>query len=206
MLALLGMLSGCGGREPADAPGKPDWIIASHVAFLAADGKPPRTAPRVPLRLWMPYVVGDIYGAPNAGELDPVVLAPDLAFTVDLNKSHEKLQKLLVPTVFSQQWMALEPATARIARLSPFVMPQDGIAPVGLTEWIDADTGSRLMLIYIDRAARLRGEIVYEGRNLQFDIDAPQAGYLWIQQPEGSGAYRAVPRPANLTLAVMPHG
>ena len=85
--------------------------------------------------------------------------------------------------------MIIEPAAARIARLSPFVLPADGIAPVGVAEWLDADTGTKLMLVYLDRPARLRGEIVHRGRNLRFDIEAKEAGYLWIQQPEGSGVY-----------------
>ena len=89
--------------------------------------------------------------------------------------------------------MAIEPAAARIARLSPFVLPEDGIAPVGMTEWLDADTGAKLMLVYVDRPARMRGEIVYEGRNLRFDIEAKEAGYLWIQQPDGSGDLPARP-------------
>jgi hypothetical protein len=83
-------------------------------------------------------------------------------------------------------------------------MPTEGIAPIGRCEWLDADSGARLLLIYVDRPARIRGEIVYEGRNLNFDIDAKQAGYLWVTQPEESGEYRAVPRPKNLVLAVMP--
>jgi hypothetical protein len=61
------------------------------------------------------------------------------------------------------------------------------------------------MLIYVDRPARIRGEIVYEGRDLRFDMTATEAGYLWIEQPQGSGEYRAVPRPARLLLAVMPN-
>jgi hypothetical protein len=153
----------------------------------------------------MPYVVGDIYGSPNAGELLPVTLRPDLSFKLNLNLGHRKLDRALVPTELSQKWMAIEPAAARIARLSPFVLPAEGIAPLGICEWLDADTGKRLMLIYVDRPARIRGEIVYEGRNLRFDMTAAEAGYLWIEQPQGSGEYRAVPRPAHLLLAVMPN-
>ena len=85
------------------------------------------------------------------------------------------------------------------------MLPEDGIAPVGMTEWLDEDTGAKLMLIYVDRPSRVRGEIVYEGRNLRFDIEAKQAGFLWIQQPEGSGTYQAAPRPAKVVLAVMPN-
>ena len=198
-------LSACSAPKETVAPSRQDWVLESHVAFLAADGKTPRSLPTQNLRLWVPYVVGDIYGAPNAGELAPVTLKPDLGFELDLNKSHEKLAKALVPTDFSQKWMIIEPASARIARLSPFVLPADGIAPVGVAEWLDAATGARLMLVYLDRPARLRGEIVHEGRNLRFDIEAKEAGYLWIEQPEGSGVFRKADWPGRVILAVMPN-
>jgi hypothetical protein len=199
------LLSACSAPEEPAAPVREDWVLESHVAFLDADGRTPREAPSRGLRLWVPYVVGDIYGAPNAGELAPVTFKPDLSFVLDLNKSHENLAKALIPTEFSQKWMIIEPATARIARLSPFVLPLDGIAPVGVAEWLDADTGTKLMLVYLDRPARLRGEIVHQGRNLQFDITATEAGYLWIQQPEGSGVFRKATWPGRVVLAVMPN-
>lgn len=182
-----------------------DWVIRSHVAFLEADGLTARPTPNEAIRLWMPYIVGDLWGSPNAGELAPVALEPDLAFTLDLNRGHLKLPRALVPTKFSQKWMTIEPADARIARLSPWVMPQEGITPLGICEWLDADTGDRLMLVYLDRPARVRGEVVYEGRSLQFDIEAKEAGFLWVHQPRESGVYRQVPRPARLVLGVMPN-
>jgi uncharacterized MAPEG superfamily protein len=111
----------------------------------------------------------------------------------------------LVPTEFSQKWMSIEPAAARIARLSPFVLPVDGIVPVGTCEWLDMDTHDKLMLVYLDRPARIRGEIVYEGRSLRFDIESKEAGYIWIRQPEGSGEYRLAPWPGRVILAVMPN-
>jgi hypothetical protein len=101
--------------------------------------------------------------------------------------------------------MQIEPADARVARLSPFVLPLDNILPVGTAEWLDADTGDRLMLVYFDRPARIRGEIVYEGRNLRFDIEATEAGYVWIRQPEGSGEFTMAPWPGRVILALMPN-
>jgi hypothetical protein len=180
-------------------------VLESRVAFYEKDGKTPREAPKENLRLWVPYVVGDLYGAPNAGELEPVGLKPDLSFSLDLNKSNGKLLKVLVPTEFSQKWMSIEPASARVARLSPWVMPADGINPTGLCEWLDVDTHDKLMLVYLDRPARIRGEIVYEGRSLRFDIESKEAGYLWIRQPEGSGEFRVAPWPGRVLLAVMPN-
>jgi hypothetical protein len=205
VVAAMLSLCACSAPEEPAAPAREDWVLKSHVVFLEADGKTPREKPAESLRLWVPYVVGDLYGAPNAGELAPVTFKPDLSFVLDLNKSHENLAKVLIPTEFTQKWMIIEPAAARIARLSPFVLPDDGIVPVGVSEWLDADTGTKLMLVYLDRAARIRGEIVHEGRNLRFDIEAKEAGYLWIQQPEGSGVYSKAAWPGRVVLAVMPN-
>jgi hypothetical protein len=202
-LLVVALLAGC--EKPSDdaKPPHEDWIIESRVVFVGPDGRTPRAAPKQPMRLWVPYVVGDIYGSPNAGEISPVTLRPDFTFTLNLNLGYRKLGRALVPTEFSQKWMIIEPKDARVARVSPFVLPADGIAPVGMSEWLDTDTGVRLLLVYVDRPARIRGEIVYEGRNLNFDIEAKQAGYLWVTQPKDSGDYRVVARPAHLVLAVM---
>jgi len=207
VLTFLAALAGCARQEPAAAPVRSDWVLESRVAFVEADGKTPRLVPKEDLRLWVPFVVGDLYGAPNAGELAPVRLKPDLSFALDLNKGHDKLAPALIPTEFSQKWMTIEPASARIARLSPFVLPMEGIVPVGVCEWLDVDTGDKLMLVYVDRPARIRGEIVYEGRNLRFDIESKEAGYVWIRQPEpeGSGEFRMAPWPGRVLLAVMPN-
>jgi hypothetical protein len=199
---LLVALAACGKQEPP--PMKPSLVIQSRVVFVEADGKTPRAAPSEPLRIWAPSLVGDLYGSPNEGEIVPAQLQKDMTFTMDLNGAGQTLEKGLVPTQFSQKWMAIEPADARIARVLPFVMPADNIGPVGVSEWLDEASGAKLMLAYVDRPASIRGDIVYEGRSLQFDIEAPEAGYFWIRQPEGNGTFRAAPWPEKVVLAVFP--
>jgi hypothetical protein len=200
---VMGLLAACGNSEPPPPPEVPALIVQSQVAFYQADRKSLREAPKEPLRLWMPYVVGDIYGSPNAGELAPVTLNKDLSFRMNLNRASVFLEKSLVPTAFSTRWLKIEPANARIARLLPYVLPADNIQPLGRAEWLD-ESGRRYMLVYLDRPARVRGEVVYENRRLEYDIEATQAGYVWVQQPDDSGTYKAVPRPAKLTLGVTP--
>jgi hypothetical protein len=207
-LVLFGLatalLPGCAPKSDDADPPHEDWIIESQVTFPEKDGRTARPDPKERLRLWVPYIVGDLYGQQNAGEISPVDLRANLTFTMNLNLGYNKLARALVPTVFQEKWLSIEPKDARVARVSPFVLPFDGITPVGTAEWLDADTNTRLMLIYVDRPARIRGDIVYEGRSLRFDISAKEAGYLWVKQPEKSGEYSAVPRPRHLVLAVLP--
>src|SRR5688572_15071148 len=142
-LSLL-LLAACAKQEDPP-PEQPSLILQSHVAFYEADGKTLRPAPKEPLRIWAPYLVGDIYGSPNEGEIVAVKLQPDLSFSMNLNGAGEILEKALIPTKFSQQWMAIEPAEARVARVLPFVMPADNIGPVGISEWLDAASGEKYM-------------------------------------------------------------
>lgn len=197
------LLGACAKEAPPPAP---TLLVESKVVFVEADGKTPRAAPAEKLRLWMPTLVGDMYGSPNEGEVVPVELKSDLSFTLDLNGAGKVLEKGLVPSQFSQKWMAIKPAEARIARVLPFVMPADNIGPVGVSEWLDPASRAKLMLLYLDRPSQVIGEIVYEGRKLRFDIEAKEAGYLWVRQPEGDGTFRAVPKPDKVLLAVFPPG
>lgn len=207
-LALFGLatalLAACSPKSEDAVPPHEDWIIESRVIFPEKDGRSARPDQAEQLRLWVPYVVGDIYGSPNAGEIAPVSLRANLTFTMNLNLGYARLERALVPTAFSQKWLSIEPKEARVARVSPFVLPVQGIVPIGTSEWLDTATGDRLMLVYVDRPARIRGEVVFEGRSLRFDISAPEAGYHWVRQPESSGVYTVVPRPQHLVLAVMP--
>jgi hypothetical protein len=204
LFGVAALLVACAPKSEDAMPPHEDWIVESQVTFPEKDGRSAKPAANEPLRLWVPYVVGDIYGSPNAGEIAPVDLRANLTFTLNLNLGYRKLARALVPTEFSQKWMSIEPKEARVARVLPYVLPADGITPLGTAEWLDTDGKSRLMLIYVDRPARIRGEIVYEGRSLRFDIAASEAGYLWVRQPENSGEYSVVPRPKHLVLAVVP--
>src|SRR5690348_6679667 len=119
-LALV-LLPGCAPRSDDADPPHQDWIIESKVTFPEKEGRAVRPSPKERLRLWMPYIVGDLYGQQNAGEIAPVDLRANLTFTMNLNLGYNRLARVLIPTAFQEKWLSIEPRDARIARVSPFV-------------------------------------------------------------------------------------
>jgi hypothetical protein len=206
-LIALALLSGCHGSEP---PQHADWIVHAQLVFRAQDALTPRPAPPPgSYRLWFPYVIGDLYGAPGAGELQHPALDPQGRFTLDLNHSLPDLASELEPTQFSLSYLAIVPAEARIARLAPAVLQADGIEPIGVTTWVDAGSNRPLMLLYVDRPARIHGEsVVRGGERVRYDITATQPGYLWVGEhtQAQSTEYRAEPPPARVLLVVSEAG
>ncbi|MGH8140130.1 MAG: hypothetical protein ACREVV_18285 [Steroidobacteraceae bacterium] len=203
-LAVLLAIAGCG---KARREQHPDWVIRARIVFLSEDLRSPRTAPPLTqLRLLFPYIAGDLYGAPTTGDFIHPVIGADYRFEIDLNRSREFLLASLEPTQFSLSFLRIQPTEARIARLAPMALQADGIEQVGRVDWVDARSKQPLLLVYVDRAARITGRTLAKGRYLQYDIRADSPGYVWIErQVEAAGdVYRVVPRPAELILAVTP--
>jgi len=193
-------LAGCAEKAPERAH-RADWVIRSQVVFVAEDLRTERpAAPLDSFRLWFPYIAGDLYGAATTGDFIHPKIAPDYRFEVDLNASHEDLLKSLQPTQLSLSWLRVEPADARIARLSPLVMQADGIEQIGAAEWINADTRERLMLVYIDRAARITGS----SGAVSFDVATGAPDYVWIATSADGNSFRKAAHPERVLLAVTP--
>jgi hypothetical protein len=201
-ILALALLGGCGrGHEH-----HPDWIIKSQVVFMSPDLRKERKAPAAEkMRLWFPYVSGDFYGPPTTGSFYNVTLQPDRTFELDLNQPHGNVVKSLSRTAFSMRSLAINPPEARIARLLPYVMQADGIEPLGESQWIDADTKRRLMLVYFDRKARIAGSHEGPQRTLIYDIWTEAPGYIWVTETDsGRTTEFARSSPKNVLLAVMP--
>jgi hypothetical protein len=196
-------LSGCHPAQPYRA----DWVIRSKLVFLSADFTSERAPlPAAQLRLFFPYVAGDLYGAPTTGDFINPVVGADYRLQIDLNRSHAALLASLEPTQLSLSQLRIEPARARIARLAPMVLQADGIEPVGLTNWIDGDSRRTLLLLYFDRPATVTGRLAGRGKPLRYAIHAAAEGYVWVGQKPGADedVYEVVPAPTRLLLAVTP--
>ena len=79
-----------------------------------------------------------------------------------------------------------------MATMSPQIVDKR-IKALGITHWVDAQTGHRLRLMYVDRPARLIGN--------EFAVEVPQAGYVWVEEPPSPGIAHVVPQPEKLLLA-----
>ena len=194
-VALLLALSACS-REPHHS----DWVIHSSLEVI---GPPPTGG----YRLVFPYVVGDFYGAPNTGNFVAPVSRSAVGFTLDLNRTQKALESELGPADFSLRFLRIVPHDARLARLAPAALQRNGIDPVGTVEWLDARSGRPLMLVYVDRPARVTGSVTRAGETIRYDIGVTKPGYVWIgaiQAGRHDTVYTTVPAPQQLILTITP--
>jgi len=173
-------------------------VIHSQIAL---DGPPPPGG----YRLLFPYIVGDLYGSPNTGDFVRPVSRTRDGFVLDLNRTHALLERELGPTDFSLRFLHITPAQARLARLTPIALQRDGIDAVGTVQWLDAQSRSPLMLVYVDRPARIEGSSSRAGETIRYDIRASKSGYVWIGGIRTGGhetLYTAVRPPRRVILNI----
>jgi hypothetical protein len=193
LIALFAALSGC--SRPPQHPG---WVIRSSVEIV---GPPPADG----YRLIFPYIVGDFYGPASTGNFVTPVTGSPGGFTLDLNRTQDVLERVLEPVEFSLRFLKIVPHDARIARLAPGALQPNGINPVGTVEWLDAQSRKPLMLVYIDRPARIAGSVTRNGETVRYDIRTVKPGYVWIggmQVGEHQTLYTVVPPPRRLVLTI----
>jgi len=199
--------SGCHPGDRASAP-RADWVIHSRLVFTGADLRAPRpAAPVGSFRLSSPYVIGDLYGVPGTGDFIQASVASDYSFVMDLNHGYASLLRSLEPTEFSLSYLHIVPKEARIARLAPAVLQADGIDPIGTAQWLDRASARPLLLVYVDRPARITGQVLARGVPVRYDVRVEAPGYVWIAMrsaPGGGLDYEAVAPPREVLLAVTP--
>lgn len=198
-------LAGCGQSE-SEPPH--DWVLQSRIEFFSLDLQAVQDPlPRNAYRLFFPYIAGDLYGPATTGDFIHPVVHDDLTFEIDFGRVQQDLSRSLEPTEFSLDYLKIDPPDARIARLAPLALQPDGIEQVATTDWMDASTHERLMLVYFDRPARITGVLARDDYTIRYNIRATQPGYIWIarrQTDEGEQMYTEVEKPASVVLALTP--
>jgi hypothetical protein len=207
VIAAAGLLAACGRSEPEAHHG---WVLHSQVRFFAADLQVARDPlPRNSFRLFFPYIAGDLYGPATTGDFIHPVINPDLSFDIDFSRVQQDLNRSLQPTEFSLDYLRIDPPNARLARLAPLALQPDGIEQVATTDWIDAATNERLMLVYVDRPSRITGALERDGYTIRYNVRAAVPGYIWIARrktEDGEQMYTEVEKPERVILALTVPG
>jgi hypothetical protein len=205
VIAAAGTLAGCAQGESESHHG---WVLHSQIKFFSADLQAASDPlPRGGFRLIFTYIAGDLYGSATTGDFIHPVIHPDLTFEIDFSRVQPDLNRSLQPTEFSLDYLRIEPPDARVARLAPLALQPDGIEQVAVTDWIDAATRERLMLVYVDRPSRITGALARDDYTIRYNVRATAPGYIWIarrQTDDGEQMYTEVEQPENVVLALTP--
>jgi hypothetical protein len=205
VITAASVLAGCG---PSESEPQRGLVLHSRVEFLSPDLQVTRDPlPRNGFRLFFPFIAGELYGPATTGDFIHPVIYADYSFEIDFGRVQQDLTRSLQPTEFSLDYLKIEPSDARIARLAPLALQPDGIEQVATTDWIDASTHERLMLVYLDRAARITGALMRDDYTIRYNIRANAAGYIWIarrQTDDGEQMYTEVEQPQSVVLALTP--
>jgi hypothetical protein len=205
VVAAASLLAGCGQSSTESHHG---WVLHSQIKFLGPDLAVAREPlPRNAFRLFFPYIAGDLYGPATTGDFIHPTLNADLSFEIDFSRVQKDLNRSLQPTEFSLSYLKIEPANARIARLAPLALQPDGIEQVAVTDWINAETHERLMLVYVDRPSRITGAFVRDDSTIRYNVRAAAPGYIWIARrrtDDGEQMYTEVEKPESVALALTP--
>ena len=205
MVAAASLVAGCGQSESESHHG---WVLHSQIKFLASDLQVARDPlPRGSFRLFFPYIAGDLYGPATTGDFIHPVINPDLTFDIDFSRVQQDLTRSLQPTEFSLEYLKIDPPDARIARLAPLALQPDGIEQVAAADWVNEYTHERLMLVYVDRPARITGALVRDDYTIRYNVRAAAPGYVWIARrrtDDGEQMYTEVEKPDKVVLALTP--
>lgn len=205
VIAAASTLAGCGQGESEPQHG---FVLHSRLAFFSADLQVSRDPlPQSSFRLLFPFIAGDLYGPATTGDFIHPVIDADYSFEIDLGRVQTDLTRSLQPTEFSLGYLKIDPPDARLARLAPLALQPDGIEQVATADWINASTHERLMLVYVDRPARITGALIRDDYTIRYNIRATAPGYLWIarrQTDDGEQMYTEVEPPPSVILALTP--
>lgn len=205
-IAAASTLAGCG--QSKSEPQQHGWVLHSRIEFFSPDLQAAREPlPSNSFRLFFPFIAGDLYGPATTGDFIHPVIYADSSFEIDFGRMQQDLIRSLQPTEFSLDYLKIEPPEARIARLAPLALQADGIEQVASTDWINASTHERLMLVYVDRPARITGSFMRDDYTIHYNIRATAPGYLWIarrQTDDCEQMYTEVEQPQSVVLALTP--
>lgn len=151
--------------------------------FLAADNTSlPSKYFTKQILVYLPYIPGGLFGSPGLQKMYSGVLPRGLALNLDLHKIANDMNKLAEPLLarWQQQGLVITPADTRLLRVGTFAIDLNSRKPLGVVGFINPKTKNYLILVYVDKACWIKGDLFFAGRRFNHDIHLPSAGFHYI--------------------------
>ncbi len=158
--------------------------IDTHVEYVDIDNKhlEKEQFPK-DVVLAFPYIAGGIFGSPDSEPLFVVRVNEELGFSLDLTEKQTIIENASRPLVnlWLERGLAITPADTRLSRLGTFPFDVITNKPIGGGGFISPSLRNTLILIYVDRACEIKGEISVSGQLYNHQLELPGKGYFWVE-------------------------
>jgi hypothetical protein len=142
--------------------------------------------------LAFPMVGGAIFGAPGDTTIFAAGLDQSLHLYIDLTEREDEINRSILPLSdeLHHSGLNIEPQDTRIGRLGTFAYSLEDGQQIGAGGFIDPATRRSLILLYVDRACRLTGELSMDNRTYRHELEFAEKGFHWIEVEKTSRSSR----------------
>jgi hypothetical protein len=141
--------------------------------------------------LMFPYVTGSIFGTTSPAPIYIVQVDRQLNFSLDLTEKIDEIHKAAAP--LTEQWrsigLTIEPEKTRIIRIGTFPYSYATEDSIGVGGFIDPVSRNTMILVYVDRACEIKGEVDSGREHYSHHLLFSGKGFHWIEVIKHSKNY-----------------
>jgi len=146
--------------------------------------------------LVFPYVSGSIFGNPDSPSLFIKQMGETMDFSLNLAAKAKEIEPHAQP--LTKQWQSLglsiQPQGALLARLGTFPLSAKTQKFIGGGGFIDSTSRNSLILVYVDRACEIKGQVNLAGERYGHNLKFSGKGFHWVEVLKKSkGVYSLEP-------------
>ncbi|WP_419812170.1 hypothetical protein [Bacterioplanoides sp.] len=136
--------------------------------------------------LLFPSVPGGIFGKPNSSILFAEEIDSSMKFTLDLLEKREEMENSIRPldSLWKGLGMEINPADTLIGRVGTFPYSKVTGEPLGGGGFIDPEERNSLILIYVNKACKINGDIKLNDKIYSHDLQFSGPGFYWVELEE----------------------
>jgi hypothetical protein len=133
--------------------------------------------------LVFPVVSGGIFGDPDDDVMFAEKIDESMRFSLELDEKIGEMESRSMP--LTDEWkyrgLRITPENTLLARVGTFPYSIKTRQLIGAGGFIDPVSRNTLVLIYVDRACVISGNVILDNARFSHDIILPGKGFHWIQ-------------------------